>query len=703
MSKKTFIANNPNLMAEWHFEKNAELNLNPEKLTLGSGKNAWWECPQGHLYYARIGHRSNGHGCPKCSGRKAIKGENDLQTIIPELAQEWNFERNGELTPSDVLPKSGKIVWWKCAKNHEWKTRIASRTKGGTGCPICKSERHTSFPEYAIIYYFQKCGLEVLHSYKGYGYELDIYLPSKKIAIEYDGNFWHKNKEQKDLEKNKRCENDGIQLYRIRESLPSLNSTSIDYLIQNQMQDLPRVIQEILQNITTNTIDIDLKRDFTEIENLRIYTEKEKSLLQSNPDLAKEWDYEKNGSLSPANFAVSSGKRVWWICKKGHPSWQATIANRKQNRGCPVCAGQKVLAGYNDFATHCPHLLDEWDYEKNGDLAPEEVTAKSGKIVFWICKQERHSWKASVGDRCHGSQCPICSHQQILTGYNDFATLHPELLEEWDYEKNGGLDPNRIASHSKQKIWWICKQGHPSWQATLSNRVNTRNCPYCAHIKVWEGHNDLATERPDLAEEWDYVKNGNLKPFQVFPNSNKKVWWRCKYGHPSWQATIASRNIGMGCPYCSNHKVLKGFNDLATKNPLLAEEWDYSLNGTLNPTDVTENSGKKAWWRCKYGHPSWQATIASRNNGSGCPYCSGRYPIKGLTDLATKNPLLAEEWDYTLNGNLKPTDVTENSNKKVWWLCRQGHPSWPTKITHRSNGSGCPLCAVARRVKNRKK
>jgi len=104
------------------------------------------------------------------------------------------------------------------------------------------------------------------------------------------------------------------------------------------------------------------------------------------------------------------------------------------------------------------------------------------------------------------------------------------------------------------------------------------------------------------------------------PNSNKKAWWKCKKGH-EWQATINSRNNGIGCPYCAGKKVLPGYNDLATTNPELALEWHPNRNESLSPTMVTSGSHKKVWWKCNKGH-EWQATIDKRNRGNRCPVCA---------------------------------------------------------------------------------
>ena len=135
-----------------------------------------------------------------------------------------------------------------------------------------------------------------------------------------------------------------------------------------------------------------------------------------------------------------------------------------------------------------------------------------------------------------------------------------------------------------------------------------------------EKETSLLIHNPMLAQEWNYEKNGKLTPASVMPSSNKKVWWKCQKNH-EWQTTINSRNSGVGCPYCSNKKVLIGYNDLQTINPKLAKEWNDEKNGDLTPKQFTAKSGKKVWWKCEKGH-EWQADIYSRNKGTGCPQCA---------------------------------------------------------------------------------
>ena len=453
--------------------------MKPENFTANSEEKVWWKCDKGHEWKASIGHRNKGRGCPYCANKKALMGYNDLQTLNPKLASEWNYKKNKMLAPTSVLPNSNKIVWWKCKKGHEWQATIANRNDS-KGCPICNSERHTSYLEFIFVFYLKKYKVQAIHSYKEKGYELDIYIPSKKIAIECDGHFWHKNKIKKDLEKNLKCKRDGIKLYRLREGLSSLNDYSIDYIVQEKQKNLVEVVQKVLTEIIGIKADIDLKRDSIAIENLRDYTEKINSLLFVNPELAKEWNYEKNGELKPENFLVNSAKKVWWKCKKGH-EWQATIASRGSGRGCPYCANKKVVVGYNDLATLNPKLASEWNFEKNNGLTPTEVVANSHIKVWWKC-EKGHEWQATISNRNSGRGCPICANKKVLKGYNDLLTINPKIASEWNYEKNGDLKPDEIVFGSHKTVWWKCDYGH-EWQASIDKRDRGTNCPYCSGRK----------------------------------------------------------------------------------------------------------------------------------------------------------------------------------------------------------------------------
>ena len=276
------------------------------------------------------------------------------------------------------------------------------------------------------------------------------------------------------------------------------------------------------------------------------------NLLKDNKDLMKEYNFEKNKSFDLDTLTIGSGKKIWWKCSNGH-EWEASIQCRKRGTGCPFCANQKVLAGYNDLLTINPEIAKEWDYKRN-KLKPEEVTKSSNKIVWWKCSKCNNSYEKSVNKRNNGENCPYCSGHKVLEGYNDLKTWceknnREDLIKEFDKEKNK-FKITEITFGSGKKVWWKCPNGH-SYEATLHHRINMRTgCGICSHKVFKSGENDLLTTNPEIAKEWDYKKN-KQKPNEVMAgNNNKKYWFICPKGH-SYKTTLLGRKVGTNCPQCA--------------------------------------------------------------------------------------------------------------------------------------------------------
>ena len=168
--------------------------------------------------------------------------------------------------------------------------------------------------------------------------------------------------------------------------------------------------------------------------------EKVKKYIIDNKELMKEWDWEKNKNMDPNTLTYGSNQKAWWKCKLNH-SYKSSIANKSNGKGCPFCANQKVLAGFNDLLSQYPEIAKEWNYNKN-KMKPDEITAKSGRNVWWIC-EKGHEWKSIVGNRTKNGKrgCPICANRVLLKGFNDLATTNPELVKDWDYKKNYPITP----------------------------------------------------------------------------------------------------------------------------------------------------------------------------------------------------------------------------------------------------------------------
>ena len=387
---------------------------------------------------------------------------------------------------------------------------------------------------------------------------------------------------------------------------------------------------------------------------------KKPSLALTHPDLASQAD-----GWDPGVVSFASGKNLDWRCEFGH-IWNALMGNRAKGSGCPFCANKAVLPGFNDLATTHPELASEadgWD--------PTKISFGNGKKHQWKCHLG-HTWEISPNARSNrGSGCPICVGQQVLPGYNDLATTHPEIAAE-----AYGWDPKtRTAGSSNTKVEWRCSFGH-IWSAVVADRgLRGNGCAVCSGKQINIGVNDLTTTNPKLAGEafgWN--------PQTVTAGSDRKKGWQCNLGH-HWEASVASRVSGSGCPICAGKIVLRGFNDLATTHPELASDAD-----GWDPTELSFGNGKKRRWKCHLGH-TWEVSPNSRSNmGSGCPICSGNTVLKGFNDLESKHPDIAKQahnWD--------PSTVTSMSNLVKEWICDLKH-TWKTAPAHRVIGQGCPTC-----------
>jgi len=554
----------PKLVREWHPTKNGELT--PEDVMSKSNKKVWWQCEKGHEYQSVINYKSQGGGCPCCSRRK-VREDNCLFTVNPRLAREWHPSKNGMLTPKDVTPKSQKKVWWQCKRGHEWESSLANRS-AAKGCPYCNSS--TSVMELKIYAEIKSVFPDTKLKVKINKIECDVYIPSLSVGVEYDGVYWHRDKQEKDRAKNRIFENGGIHLIRVRE-------IGLNKITEND------VIYDYAKKEEKQLVDTLLKR------------------IKRLPVLSVAAQERVDGYLEKSELANNEG-----------------FINLLDRLPSP-------LPG-SSLAEQDPALAKTWHPSKNGKLTPQDVTSYSNKNIWWQC-DKGHEWKSIVGNRSKGQGCPYCSGRRAF-GDNCLAKANLQLAKEWHLSKNGKLTPKDVTPKSNRKAWWQCARGH-EWEAVVASRSQGSGCPYCAGNRVAK-ETSLAVKNPKLAKEWHPIKNGKLKPEDVTSGSNKKVWWQCHKGH-AWEAVICSRSAGNGCPYCNGRYVCND-NCLATKYPGLAKEWHPTKNGKLTSEDVMPKSHTKVWWQCQKGH-EWEIRVADRSNGNGCPFCAGRKRNSKQLDL----------------------------------------------------------------------
>lgn len=262
-------------------------------------------------------------------------------------------------------------------------------------------------------------------------------------------------------------------------------------------------------------------------------------------EILSEWGVEENGK-----YDLSIHKqydKYWWIClKNSNHKWETTIWNRKQGKGCPYCSNNKV-SKERSLGALFPEIAVQLS---DKSIDPFTLAPFSSKRLEFQCELN-HEYVTTISNRTYGKKCPYCLNRKVLQGFNDLLSKYPEVVKDWDYEKNHPLKPEHIVYGSPKKICWKCHICNNLWKNHCYNRTRRKDgCPYCSGRKASNINN--ITLNSILNKEYDRNKN-NIEPKDLVLGSHKKVWWKCSKCNHSWKSCIYSRPKH-GCPKCCNSK-----------------------------------------------------------------------------------------------------------------------------------------------------
>lgn len=217
-----------------------------------------------------------------------------------------------------------------------------------------------------------------------------------------------------------------------------------------------------------------------------------RSLAETFPDVAAQWDYEANHPVTPADVTGRSNKKAYFICPVGHGSHESYISNRTAGHGCPECAPRrskvtrrKTALASRTLASSYPDVAAQWHPELN-ELTPEDVPPFSLETAWWICRIGHAPFQAVIGTRSGGSGCPECGRlkrQETLAQYRgtelgaSITVKRPDLLPFWDQERNE-LSPDEVAPYSRKIVQWTCAEGH-RYEAKAIRRSSAKRCLEC--------------------------------------------------------------------------------------------------------------------------------------------------------------------------------------------------------------------------------
>ena len=554
----------PEVAREFHPSKNEPLKV--DEVTVGSRHKIWWICPVGHEYPAtpnsRLGRRKEGkiQGCPYCSGRMASP-ENNLLVCFPDVGKELDEKKSG-LKAIDITPSSGKNAWWICPEGHSYQSRVANRTKLGTGCKYCGTENNSPravSDEYNLAFDYPNIAIE-WHPKKNGDLTPNMFTSGSKKVV------WWSCKEgcEWQAQINSRTSGRGC---------PYCSGNKVGF--GNDLNSL-------------------------------------------SPEVASEWDYEKNHPKRPEEFTNGSNQKAWWVCSKGH-SWEAAIGSRTGNgRGCPQCTNQSSRAEIrllSEFRYLFPSSQSRMKIEgREADIFVEElnlVVEYDG--AHWhkgkeLKDKEKTDFFESLGKRViRVREHPLSSvSRNCVKVNNDIFSNKSELYKVFSF-----VLANFSAAIQKEKFVSIRQYLNSS---DFQNDAEYKK--YLSYFPSPFPEHSLQELFPDVAREWHSTKNTPLTPRHFTSKNDAVVWWMCGSGH-EWEAPIRNRTpsknkpTGSGCPYCSGRRAsLK--NCIRNTFPEFVDEWHPSKNGEHTPDNISfGNRTIDIWWICDRGH-EWVSTANRR-------------------------------------------------------------------------------------------
>lgn len=369
----------------------------------GMQVNIQCKCLQcNNVWPARPGHLLEGHGCPVCKGG-VKKSEEDFLEQLKLL--------NPLIHPKGKYVNARTKILCYCDNCHQTFQAVPDKLLQGAGCSICDSRYKSSFPEQALYFYICKAFPDAVNRFiiSEQHIELDIFVPKLHLGIEYDGIYWHKHKSEYEKKKYDICKEHGLTLMRIRESDDDVQGVADITLVRKKpyysFETLDNVILECMKKLGSQ-IKVNTYEDSAAIRLQYFSIRRKNSLLSVYPNIAEEWNEERNKGITPDMVSAGTSDKFWWKCRVCGYEWYASVAGRTgRGRGCKSCAKRKASEKFKKRHSEYVRQLQE----VNPNLEVLEEYKTTHEPLKTRCKVCGHIWEAAPANLLRGRKCPKCS------------------------------------------------------------------------------------------------------------------------------------------------------------------------------------------------------------------------------------------------------------------------------------------------------
>ena len=494
---------------EW--DKEANYGVGAEKFSARAECVVWWRCGKcGKPYRMSIAEKAEGGACPYCRGERRYEPESlmakALEAAKPRLIEEWD-EKLNKIRADEVLVSSEERYFWKCKVcGFVWTDSIRGRLEENRGCYMCgEVASHTSLPQLIIVHYLKQLFPDTVHRYRyNAKSEIDVYVPSIKLAIEYDGDYYHAKGEsaKKDRKKDGDLVKLGMRVVRFR--------------------DLGCIL---FKDSRCEIITFNAQLDYVEFE---------KELQKFLDGLRQKYGIEKEVKVCIEEVDQLVAGELY------APTYEMSLAFALKERALKGKKGRK-----GEKVEDVGEV--KWDYEANWPVVPEEVWAGSNRKYHWVCgKVPEHKWVAMAKSVVAGHGCMKCAKNHPMDTAEWIEKARKVHGDKYDYSKV-------VYVTATKPVTIICPV-HGEFQQTPSGHLTGRGCQYCCG-RAFHPADVITNTYPQAAEDWDAERN--LKDFgvkleEVGIHDTRKFWWKCVNGKPhSYLSNIDKKyKQHRGCGVC---------------------------------------------------------------------------------------------------------------------------------------------------------
>ncbi|WP_167956561.1 zinc-ribbon domain-containing protein [Anaerosporobacter faecicola] len=728
---------NPEAAEMWAYDLNDPI-ITPDNIAGRSDKIAFFRCLANskHVFKKRVGKMTsddgNSYGCIYCSdnAKRVFPGETDLLSKCPEARDMWDYDKNKDINPANVLPKSSKKAFFKCNKGHSTYRKIQDFYRSPK-CTICEHEKTKliyNFPNTSLFWNNQKnINIDMNEIGKSANTIIDLKCPNCKYDWNEKARTWFNRRfcpccgfdgTKESIKKNSTYIKKHPKItFRMANPQDAemwcydLNGDktpdNVLYTSKIQAYFMCKNGHKFKTSIANMTISKGKSRGCLYCKNtsIKAYTG-ENDLFTLCPEAKEMWDFDKNKKINPEVLIPTSPVKAYFKCSFGHESYVSVSSFYKN----PICKKCNIIQSKSIVAKR-PDALVYWDYSRN-TLSPEEVTPFSNEEAYWKCQRCGYEWKAIIANRLTSlkNKCPSCDLRRVYNKSQDkaitFRTQKPEAAKLWIDDMNNGITPDNVAPKSGKTVYLKCENNPEHIYSKHIYEIPNKKpygCPYCQKRRTvaFPGTDDVFTICPTSKEMWDWEKNKELDPYHLLPGSRTSAWFICENDH-NFKKRILEFVESPSCPVCKKIKYS------ISSYPHLIKQWHFEKNKGIDVNLMPASTKKTVWWKCKKCGYEWEAQICSRRLSKGlCPCCETRIIVKaGITDLFSMVPDLKADYDFSKNTNINPDKLYVSDSTKVWWKCNKCGYEWkasPTsRLISRENNyeiKECSACAGTIRTK----